>query len=161
MLGDHENSLTNSRLPMHRGTLAKLAAANCLLLATILAGCGAKPEGPPTFPVHGTLMVNGGPATNAQVILHPVGGKDFDQRGARPTGKVGADGRFDLTTYRPGDGAPAGQYLVTVFWAENPDSLEPSPDRLKGSYLDPSKSTLKVVVHEEETVLEPLMLTTP
>jgi hypothetical protein len=31
-----------------------------------------------------------------------------------PTGEVGADGSFKLTTYEPDDGAPVGRYQVTV-----------------------------------------------
>jgi hypothetical protein len=105
-------------------------------------------------------MVDGQPAVGAQVTLHPVHGQDFDQRGSRPTGLVTADGTFSLTTYQPDDGAPAGRYVVTVFWAENPDALEPSPDRLQGRYLAPTESTLQVEIPEAETELPPLELTT-
>src|SRR5262249_46886055 len=34
----------------------------------------------------------------------------------RPVGRVGADGRFRLSTYLTGDGAPAGDYTVLVVW---------------------------------------------
>ena len=133
-------------------------ALTLLFLST--GGCGPQSEGPPTYPVHGALTVDGKPAHNAQVIFHPADGRDFDQRGARPTGRVGADGAFALTTYFPGDGAPAGRYAVTVYWAENPDSLEPSPDRLKGRFSEPSKSTLQAEVGESATELPPWNLTT-
>ncbi len=119
----------------------------------LLASCETPSEGPPTYPVQGMLMIDGQPAKDAQVILHPVGGENFDERGARPTGKVQADGSFELTTYHPRDGAPAGQYVVTIYWAENPAALEPSPDRLKGRFLNPAQSSLNVTIEEEATEL--------
>lgn len=124
------------------------------------AGCGRISEGPPTFPASGTLLVDGTPAEHAQVILHPANGSNFDQRGVRPTGIVAADGSFRLTTYQPADGAPAGSYVVTVYWAENPESLEPSPDRLKGRFLDPRESKLRVEIRDGENRLQPLNITT-
>jgi hypothetical protein len=39
-------------------------------------------------------------------------------------------GRFTLTTFRQGDGAPAGDYVVTVQWF----LATPTPDR-SGEYL--------------------------
>lgn len=99
------------------------------------------------------LMIDGQPAKDAQVIFHPVSGENFDERGARPTGRVMADGSFELTTYHSGDGAPAGRYLVTVYWAQNPAALEPSPDRLQGRFLYPARSKLEVTIEEEATDL--------
>lgn len=106
------------------------------------------------------MLIDGKPAAGAQVILHPADGQDFDQRGARPTGIVAPDGKFTLTTYHPGDGAPVGRYVATVYWAEDPSSLEPSPDRLMGRYLDPQKSKLNVEIEAPYTDLSPLILTT-
>ncbi len=138
----------------------RFALALLALLPFSSGGCRRKSEGPPTFPVRGVLMVDGKAAENAQVILHPADGRDFDRRGARPTGKVGPDGAFSLTTYVPDDGAPAGRYVVTVYWAENPDSLEPSPDRLQGRFLEPSRSALHAEIGESPTQLPPWNLTT-
>jgi len=131
-----------------------------LLVTAWMAGCSRESEGPPTYPVQGVLKIDGQPAVDAQVILHPAGGSDFDERGTRPTGRVGPDGSFKLTTYQPGDGAPAGNYVVTIYWAKDPESLEPSPDRLKGRYLDPAKSTIKIEIEETETILPPFKLKT-
>lgn len=141
------------RLNLSRDRHSSIFIAALLALAS--PGCDRPSEGPPTYPVQGVLKVDGKPAEGAQVILHPAGGKDFDQRGARPTGRVEADGTFRMTTYQIGDGAPAGRYVVTVYWAEYAESLEPSPDRLKGRYGDPAKSTLNVEIQESPTTLPP------
>lgn len=131
-----------------------------LLVPSGSGGCNPLPEGPPTFPVEGSLTIDGKPAEGAQVILHPADGRNFDQRGARPTGRVASDGTFQVTTYHAGDGAPAGRYVVTIFWAVDPDSLEPSPDRLKGRFLDPARSTLNAEIKAAATKLPNWNLTT-
>jgi hypothetical protein len=48
------------------------------------------------------------------VVFHPK--DNADPQAPRPFGTAGADGSFGLTTSRPGDGAPAGEYRVTVIW---------------------------------------------
>ncbi len=151
-----------SRLPEQHAMRFQCAQIMLLLLAASFAtsGCGRQAEGPPTYPVRGVLLIDGKPAKDAQVIFNPADGEDFDQRGARPTGKADENGAFTLTTYQPGDGAPAGTYLVTVYWAANPESLEPSPDRLNGRFADPTRSKLEVVVEEAATELSPFNLRT-
>lgn len=124
------------------------------------AGCSAESEGPPTVPVAGKLLVDGQPAAGAQVIFHPADSHDFDRRGSRPTGRVTADGTFQMTTYQPNDGAPAGDYVVTVYWAQDPESLEPSPDRLKQRFLNPALSKIHVAVIKSTTELTPIELQT-
>src|SRR5436309_2942675 len=77
----------------------------------LAAGCGSSDRAG-LQPVKGTLRVNGQPAAAALVTFHPTGAD-----AARPTGRVGGDGTFTLTTRVAGDGAPVGEYRVTVTWA--------------------------------------------
>ncbi len=53
----------------------------------------------------------------------------------RPHGRVGPDGRFTLTTYQPGDGAPTGKYNVTVVWPGPVPgtSVIPGDDKVPGA----------------------------
>jgi hypothetical protein len=60
------------------------------------------------------------PTPGALVILHPL--NDPDPRAPRPVARVGADGRFSPTTYSADDGAPAGEYAVTVAWVKETDN---------------------------------------
>src|SRR5262245_26228369 len=95
---------------------AGVVAVGCLALA----GCGA--DGPPLHPVTGKVLVDGKPAEHATVTFHPAGG---GADAPKPRATVKADGSFALTTHTTGDGAPAGEYAVTVEWwltpAKNPD----------------------------------------
>ena len=133
-----------------------------LLLIFLLSmwGCGSS-EGPSLYPASGRLLVDGKPADQAQVILHPVDGRDFDRRGARPSGITEQDGTFQITTYQKGDGAPEGIFVVTISWPEAPNSLEPSPDRLRGLFLLPQRSSIKVKIEPRQNQLETIDLKTP
>ena len=134
--------------PVRRG----LALAGLLLL---LAGCKAREEGPPCYPVRGKVLFRGKPAADVDVFFHPAG--DADPRAARPHGKTDAAGEFRLTTRRLDDGAPEGEYLVTFFWAAAQDVEEP-PDRLQGKYQDPKASRWRVRVKPGDNDLEPFRL---
>ena len=118
------------------------------VLLTCLVGCGGSHKAA-VYPVAGTLTVSGQPAANAMVAFHPL-----DQAGSQttlPVASTGPDGTYRLTTYAAGDGAPVGEYAVTVVW---PDDSQPHDecedvvkhDRFKGRYADPAKSPWRVTV---------------
>jgi hypothetical protein len=69
-----------------------------------------------------------------------------------PSSRVGADGSFTLSSYVSGDGAPAGQYLVTVDWLGTKEEANPKtgvlPNKLPSRYSDPKTSTLHAEVRE-------------
>lgn len=86
------------------------------LVVLLAAGCGGggKPE---AVPAGGKVTYRKTtPPAGALVVFHP---KDpaFEKRvGGKPFGKVTDDGTFALTTYAENDGAPEGEYGVTVDW---------------------------------------------
>lgn len=138
-------SITIPRLPAHLLLLPFVA---------LLFGCRGGEQRPEVYPVEGRLTVSGQPAEGALLSLHPVGGENFDQRGSRPWATVEADGSFAVSTYGEGDGAPAGEYAVSVVWLENPNSASPA-DKLDGRFANPQQSQWRVHVQEGENVLEP------
>jgi hypothetical protein len=84
--------------------------AVALALAVLAAGCG--PRRPAVHVVRGQVLVGDRPAARALVMFHPVG--DARPEAARPVGETDDEGRFTLTTSVQGDGAPEGEYQVTV-----------------------------------------------
>jgi hypothetical protein len=107
----------------------------------------------PLYPVRGKVLFNGQPAPGAEVRFHPV---TPSEKGIfSPAGRVEADGSFALTTYENKDGAPPGEYTVTVRWDEVSYAEGTLPDRLKGRYSDPKKSQWRVRVREGANDLEP------
>jgi hypothetical protein len=130
-----------------------------LLLALLFAGCSKPPNRVPVYPAGGSLTQNGKPAAGAIVILHPAAGTTAP---TKPRGKVGADGAFRLTTYDTADGAPAGEYAVSVYWPKPPKPGEPDfddgPDVLSGKYLRPESPLGRVTITAGENQLAPLTL---
>jgi hypothetical protein len=126
------------------------------LAAVLVSSCsdGRKP----VFPVTGQVFFERNPAHHATVFFHPV--DDKGPKALRPYGKVDLDGNFQLSTYGKDDGAPAGEYIVTVVWkteSENGDSDE--EQLIPARYMSPATSGLRARVQESPTQLEPFQLT--
>lgn len=92
-----------------------------LLALSALVGCSS--QGPTTYPVSGKVLLDGQPLEGAAIMLKPVDG------GSNAYGVGGADGSFDVTTYRQGDGAVPGkhQIIVTLEKIVQPDDLKTEP----------------------------------
>lgn len=127
------------------------------ILAVGLSSCGKSDDRKPTFPVTGKVLVNGKPAEHATVVFHPVG--ESGPTVVKPRGKVGADGSFVLTTYDGNDGAPAGDYLVTVeLWLAGSRPDEGPTSRLPAKFAKPDTSGLTATVNAGPTELKPFVL---
>ncbi len=139
--------------------LIPLLMVICAAVQTI--GCSS--GGPPKkvcYPVKGELTVGGKPAEGATVMLQPKDANPTDWSAGYPRATVGADGKFQVSTYGENDGAPAGDYVILITWeAPNPANEEASgPDRLGGRYIDPDKSKLTATVEPRPTELPPIKL---
>ena len=133
-------------------------AKAALLLAVSLStfdGCGGDDGRVPVYPVKGKVTVSGEVPLGALVVLYPT------QKGAkelRPSGKVGADGSFTLTTYEADDGAPAGEYVATIQWnklVKRGNDYSAGPNAVPKQYGSQESSPWKVRVAETPNVLEP------
>ena len=99
-----------------------------------VVGCGD--NRPRTVTVKTKVIVNGAPATGADVTLHPVQSEWQKNWNHRPFGKVREDGTVSFSTFRPSDGVPPGKYIVTILWANS----EGENDRLRGEHSSPERS---------------------
>jgi hypothetical protein len=128
-----------------------------------MTGCGDGRV--PTYPVRGTVLVDKRPAAGAILIFVPSLTAEGAER-ERPFGIADAQGNFDLMTFDPGDGAPAGEYKVLIQW---PASISPDadrgggrasigPDRLKGKYFKLDQTNLVATVEEQTNELPPFEL---
>jgi len=127
------------------------------LLAFGLASCSQRDGRQATYAATGKVMLpDGKPAEHALVVFHRVG-KSGDAV-PKPRGKVAADGTYKLTTYDTDDGAPAGEYQVTVelFLAGKGD--EPPTNRLNAKYAKPATSMLTATVGSGPTEIKPIEL---
>jgi hypothetical protein len=117
--------------------------AACGALAAFLgAGCGQSP----TVKVAGTVTIKGQPAENVQVTFLPAEGRPA-------SGVTDTQGRFELSTFQPGDGAMPGEQTVTLgeYYPPGkpppmPRGNEPLPSRFPPTYSDTVNSPLKAKV---------------
>jgi len=129
-----------------------------IFTATWCMGCGEDWQAE-THPVTGKVTVNGKAPEGAVVTLYPVGEK-VDKRNSKPWGIVDGDGVFDLQTYEKADGAPVGEYVVTIKWPwDVNDMSQAMTDRLGKAYSNPDKSKWPVTIEEGENILDPIEIT--
>lgn len=141
-------------LPPRKPAWLALTVASVALLCSSCGGSDLKPA----FPVRGQVLFEGKPVPHALVVFHPQAGEEP----LRPSATADAEGRFTLTTYKKEDGAPVGDYAVTVEWRPAPknDNYEGSPpNKLPARYSKPQSSKLLVRVSEGINELDPLRLT--
>jgi hypothetical protein len=103
-----------------------------------LTGCG-RGSGVRQFKVHGKVLSQGQPAVGAIVVFHPASSMGAASR-FPPRGVVGKDGAFTIGSRTTDDGAPAGDYAVTIIWPGEEDPKKQfdttPPDRLKNRFND-------------------------
>lgn len=90
---------------VHRIERCPAPALVALICLVALAGCNRGHPG--IVPVSGQVTIDGKPVTCGQIMVYPEG-----HRAA--IGKLEADGRFTLSCFEIGDGAPMGQHIATV-----------------------------------------------
>jgi hypothetical protein len=130
------------------------------LVVLALPACGHKSDDRPLcFPVRGQLFYNGKPMVGASVIFHALPLNRASSRTNMPAARVDKDGSFQVTSYDLHDGAPAGDYAVTVFWSG--ESGRPAPDLLRNRHSDPNRPVAKVAVQAADVQLDPIQLKGP
>ncbi len=124
----------------------------------VLSSCGSREGRKPVFPVKGQVFHKGKAAVGAVLVFHPK--TAADPAGPRPHARVGADGAFTLTTYQAQDGAPAGDYVVTIDWRQGaahgkaPGGWSPLPTE----YSSPDASPLRATIREGSNDLPPFAI---
>ena len=114
-------------------------------------------------PVTGKVTVNGQPAAGAEVVFYGATDDLTGKGTVAPYGIADENGAFELRSYEPGDGAPAGKFKVTIYWPEeippgvDEEMYEPQ-DRLNNRYSDPNTTELTVEVPEGGGELPPFEL---
>jgi hypothetical protein len=150
------NGKENVRMRDHRSVIScRHWVFSYLLVAGLMPLCGCGKGQLAAYPVTGTVLVDGRPAEGAIVTFVPVEGSEALMK-ERPYGEVDAQGKFQLMTFVRGDGAPPGDYKVTVLWTAGakPGQL----DRLGGRYSSPDESPLTATVEDAPADLPPFKL---
>jgi hypothetical protein len=127
-------------------------------LAGSIAGCSDANGFPSAskFEVKGQVLLRDGrPLESGRVVFVPQ-----EPPALYANGEIGPDGRFALSTLKPGDGAAPGRYKVRI---------EPDPATVAGRhglrklryparYTDEDSSGITVTVRAEPNALDPIRL---
>ncbi|MBL8824140.1 MAG: hypothetical protein JNJ77_16260 [Planctomycetia bacterium] len=125
-----------------------------IILITVvisLAGCSrARPE---PHPVAGKVLFNGRPIADAMVTLHSV----KNDVTPMPIAYTRADGQFDVSWLKQGDGAPVGEYAVTITWRQlvqrGEEKERSGRNQLPAHYADPQKTPWRCIIKPGKNVL--------
>jgi hypothetical protein len=140
------------------GSAARRLSAVALAALLLLPACG-KSDRVETFPVKGKVLVDGKPAKGAHVAFHP---KEATDRPYAPSAQTDDNGEFSLATFVTGDGAPAGEYDVTIVVPirYNPISTLWEGDKLNGKYSKKETPAKRITVEKRPQDLPPFELST-
>ncbi len=143
---------------MHR-TRQSIRILSLTFLGSLI-GCGSEKEvviGPPLFPVHGDIRIDGEIPVGATIRF---ASPETAQWGRVPMAIVEPDGSFSGSFASQRDGMPIGNYDVFVLWMEVPKEGGLPVDKLKGKFCDARRPVAKVVIHEGENRLARFELST-
>jgi hypothetical protein len=119
-------------------------------------GCGDSGR-VPVYPVQGKVTFNNRPLVGGgSIAFVPLG----NQAGKTAGGEITADGKYELTTYGPGDGSMTGEFRVVITQvterepertpdgkkAAQPTQVVGQADRIPAIYSDFQKSPLRAKV---------------
>lgn len=139
-----------------RFTRGGALAAACAL-AFLAVSCSSSKR-KPTYPTEGKLLIHGQPAGGVTVFLHSTDPAETEP--TRPVGTTAPDGTFSLTTSAANDGAPAGEYIVTILYEPVDSPLTRSktkPPTFDKKYTDPKTSPLRArVENKPKNTLDPI-----
>jgi hypothetical protein len=139
-------------------------STTALAAFVVTIGCSKNEAGRlQVYPASGKVTIKGQPVEGARVALFGSAPELTGPGTVVPVGTTDANGAFQLRSYEPEDGAPAGEFKVTVIWPEpippNVDQEMYKPkDRLGGRYSNPQKSGLTATVPEGCGELPPFEL---
>ena len=131
-----------------------------LLAVALTTGCSdsAYDAAVAVHPTKGKITFKGQPIPGAMVTLHP---KTAVTDVPKPRASVGKDGEFTFTTFSGKDGAPEGEYTVTVVWYKpirKGADVQAGPNVIPKKYTAPQTSDLQVRIAAGQNELPAIQL---
>ena len=96
----------------------------------------------------GQVVYQNQPLAEAMVVFHPLATPS--EKFPQPMGTTTADGRFVTTTFKSGDGAPEGEYAITIELREprqiGEEIVRDGPNLLPAKYASAPETPLRFKV---------------
>jgi hypothetical protein len=119
-----------------------------MAMLLVLAGCTDAPKGQKLTPVKGKVTYKGAPLAKGRITFMP------SKPGNTSSGEI-VNGEYTLSTYKPSDGAPAGQYKVSISsWTQEPDMQSAGVPAIPKKYFNADQSKLTADVTEKSTPID-------
>jgi len=130
---------------------------SCIVVSGCMENSSFKPI-VPVFPASGKILYQGKPLAGIILIFHPA---DVNQK-IKSQATTGEDGKFVATTFKTADGAPEGDYTITLTVSSNESdsaredaaierkSRKEGQVRFPPKYQNPATSSLKVKVTKNQ-----------
>lgn len=141
-------------------TKVRYLMASSFVALAITAGCSNEPPGPPTYPLTGTVTLDGEPLEAADVVFSPSPGSG----GKAAQAMTDAEGKFEVSTHVGGGnykvGVLPGSYGVTISKLESVGEREsmgaPPKNLLPSEYDNPRdpKWTIEVSAEPKQANFE-------
>jgi hypothetical protein len=121
----------------------------CACAFVFAGGCGEDTKGRvATIPVTGTVKVAGEPLKKGTITFVPVSGTNT------ASGEI-QGGAYSLTTYSKGDGAPPGDYRVSISaWLKEPEMGKPAERAIAEKYFNAEASGLTATVSKQSQKID-------
>jgi hypothetical protein len=128
----------------------QLRKSTVLLISMVISGCGSSSNesGVVTVPAKGKILVDSKSFAGLKIQLDKV---------PYPHAVTDDKGEFVLETIQPGDGAPTGDYEVSITSPTN-EGLGKISDPIGSRYADTSKSGLTAKIGDSETKIPDFQL---
>ncbi len=127
-----------AKLITSTATRRALVAFFAIAIVSVTPGCSGS-DAPETAVVEGIVTMNGKPLPNIGVVFFPTGS------GPMSTGNTDEEGKFELTTVTPKDGAVVGKHRVAFGAAEESEG-EYARKMLPARYESPASSQVTAEV---------------
>ncbi len=115
------------------------------VFVSMAAGCSEEVE---RVRVSGQVLIDGKPVKAGFIRVYPKGARDSSSN-------LDSEGRFDLRSYKPGDGVPLGTHIVTVNGSEMISQSQKKWHAPPGySRISSSRLKLEVSGSTEDAVIE-------
>lgn len=138
---------------------SRLSITLSLLTPLAFVGCGdSAPLTVATYPVEAPITFQGKPTPGAFIAFHPV---TPSEDVPAPRGVVTREGQLQVSTFNGGDGAPEGEYVVTVQWnrlIRRGDEVVAGPNVIPRKYASPQTSNLRIRIAAGDNKLDPIRL---